>query len=149
MINIDLLKKIRQETQVPIADIREALEAAKGNEKKAREFLKEKGLGRAESKAERKTTAGLVESYIHANGASGAVVVLACETDFVARTEEFKKLAHELAMQVCAMEPKTLDELLNQPWIRDEAKKIEDLIKEQIAKLGENITIKNFARFAV
>ncbi len=149
MINVDQIKKIREETGAGIADIRESLEEAKGDEKKAKEILKQKGLDKAAKKSDRKTGAGLVESYIHANKESGGVVVLSCETDFVARNEEFQKLAHELAMQVCAMDPKDVKSFLAQPWIRDEKQKIEDLVKEGIAKFGENIKIEEIKRFTV
>ncbi|MFH0864491.1 MAG: translation elongation factor Ts [Candidatus Gottesmanbacteria bacterium] len=149
MINVDQIKKLREQTGAGIADIKEALEEAKGDEKKALEILKKKGLDKAAKKASRETAAGVVESYIHANKESGAMVVLTCETDFVARNEEFQKLAHEIAMQVCAMNPKDTKELLSQPWIRDEKQTIADIIKSHIAKFGENIKIKEIRKFAI
>ncbi len=149
MINVDQIKKLRNETGAGIADIKEALEEAKGEEKKAKEILHLRGLDKAGKKSERETKAGVVESYIHADKGSGAVVVLACETDFVSRNEEFQKLAHELAMQVVAMNPKNEKELLGQSWIRDEKETIGDLIKSHIAKFGENIKIEDFQKFEV
>jgi len=91
---------------------------------------------------------GIIEAYIHQNKKIGAMVELRCETDFVARTEEFKKLAHELCLQIAAMNPKKSG-LLSQPWIRDETKTIKNLIDEYIARLGENIIIKRFIRFEI
>lgn len=149
MINVDLIKKLRTQTSAGIAEIREALEEAKGNEKKTKELLRQRGLTKAGKRNGRKTSAGLVESYLHASGTSGAVVVLACETDFVARNGSFKTLAHELAMQVCAMAPKNEKEFLVQPWIRDESITIDNLIKQHIAKFGENIKIAEFKRFKI
>jgi len=91
---------------------------------------------------------GIIEAYIHSNKRIGVLVDLRCETDFVARTEEFKNLAHELCLQIAAMNPKKTS-LLRQPWIRDETKTVKDLIDEYIAKLGENIIIKRFVRYAL
>ncbi len=91
---------------------------------------------------------GIIESYIHQNKKIGVLVELRCETDFVAKTEEFKKLAHELCLQIAAMNPKKTS-LLRQPWIRDETKTIKELIDEYIAKLGENIIIKRFVRYEI
>ena len=93
-------------------------------------------------------TQGIIETYIHPNKKIGAMVELLCETDFVARTEEFKKLAHELCLQIAAMNPKKTS-LMRQPWIRDETKTIKDLIDEYIAKLGEDIVIKKFVRYEI
>lgn len=147
--NIELLKKLRNETQVSLADCRKALEETNNNYEKAKEWLKKHGLEKAEKKAERETSQGLVESYIHQNGRVGAMVELLCETDFVARTQEFKHLAHELSMQVAAMNPKSVEAMLKQEYIRDNTKTIEILVKEAIAKVGENITVKNIARLQI
>lgn len=149
MIDVDLIKKLREGTAAGIADIKLALEEAGGNEAKAKIILRQKGLDKAAKKAERETGAGIVEAYIHANKQSGAIIVLTCETDFVARNEDFQKLAHEIAMQVCAMGPKDVKFLLEQDWIRDESKKIGDLVKESVAKFGENIKIKEIKKFQI
>lgn len=149
MVDITLLKKLRTETQVSLADCRKALEETDSDYEKAKEWLVKHGLEKAAKKLDRKTSAGVVDSYIHHTTTSGASVVLTSETDFVARTEEFKNLAHEIAKQVSAMNPSSIESLLDQPWIRDEKKTIGYLIKEYIAKLGENITIKEFKRFEV
>jgi elongation factor Ts len=148
-IDIKLIKKLREETQVSIADCRTALEEAKGDYEKAIEILKKKGVERAEKKADRATAAGLIESYIHQNGKVGVLLEILCETDFVARTEDFKRLAHEVAMQIAAMNPKDVKALLAQDYIRDGAVTIEALIKQTIGKLGENIVVKQFTRFEI
>ncbi len=145
-ISLDQIKKLRAKTKAGVMDCRQALEAGAGDLKKAEEWLREKGFKSAGKRAGRETSCGLVEAYTHAEGKIVAVVELCCETDFVARTEDFKKLAHELAMQVAALKPKNVSELLAQPWIRDESKKIEELVKELSAKTGENIKVNRFSR---
>lgn len=148
-IDIKLLKKLRDETQASVADCRKALEETEGDYKKALEWLSKHGIEKAGKKEGRATSAGIVETYIHHTLTSGSTIVLTCETDFVGRTGEFKSLAHEIAMQVNAIDPKDLKALLESPYIRDEKKTVGDLIKEHIAKLGENIQIKEFKRFEV
>lgn len=148
-ITIDQIKKLRDETGAGVSDVKRALEDASGDEKKAKEILRDAGFEKAAKKETRKTNAGVVSSYVHATGTQGATVVLLVETDFVARHADFKKLAYELAMQICAMNPKDVGELIDQPYIRDESKTVGDLIKEHIAKFGENIQIKEFRRFEV
>lgn len=145
-IDVNLIKQLREETQASIADCRKALEESKGDYKKAQEWLKKRGAEIAEKKADRETSQGVVESYVHGNGKIGVIVTLLCETDFVARTEEFKKLAHEVAMQISAMNPKDVKTLLSQEYIRDPKVKIDDLVKEAIGKTGENIQIREFSR---
>lgn len=148
-VNLKQLKQLRDETQASVSDIKFALEESKGDEKKAREYLQKRGLEKAGKKEGRETKAGIVETYIHHNLTTGSTVALTCETDFVGRTDEFKNLAHEIAMQVNAIDPKDIKALLASAYIRDERKTIEDLIKEHIATLGENIQIKDFKRFEV
>lgn len=149
MISIDQIKKVRAETGAPVAEIKKALEAADGDEKKAKEVLTKKGFERAAKKAERPVGAGLVETYIHHTRNSGATVVLQSETDFVARNPEFIKLAREIAMQGTATPVATPEELLQKPWVRDETKTIKDLIDEKIAKFGENIKLTDYKPFKV
>ena len=149
MVDIELLKKLRLETGISLADCRKALEETNNDYKKAAEWLKKQGLEKAEKKSDREASQGLVESYIHQNGKVGSLVKIACETDFVARTEDFKNLAHEVAMQVAAMKPKNVDTLLKQEYIRDGSQTIEQLIKSVIAKLGENIVIKEIVVFEI
>jgi len=148
-IDVGLIKKLRQDLGVSVADCRIALEETNGDYKKALVWLKKKGIEKAEKKSDRETAQGLVESYIHQNGKVGAMVEILCETDFVARTEDFKNLAHEIAMQVAAMNPKDEDQLLKQEYIRDGSITVADLIKQTIAKLGENIRVKEFKRFEI
>ena len=141
-IDIEEIKKLRITTGASIADCRIVLEESKGDPKKALDLLKARGFEKAEKKSDRKTSQGLVDCYIHQNGRIGAMVEVLCETDFVARTSEFKSLAHEIAMQVASMNPKDVDSLLKQEYIRDGSKTVGGLVKEAIAKLGENIVVK-------
>jgi elongation factor Ts len=145
-IDVNLIKQLREETQASIADCRKALEESEGDYKKAQDWLKKRGAEIAEKKADRETAEGVIESYVHGNGKIGVIVSVLCETDFVARTEEFKKLAHEIAMQISAMNPKDVDALLSQEYIRDTKLTIDDLIKEAIGKIGENIKVREFSR---
>lgn len=149
MATIDLkaIKKLRDATSASIADVRRALDEAKGDEKKAMEWLKKRAGEIAAKKADRATGEGLIEAYIHGGGKVGVLVEILCETDFVAKTDEFKHLAKEVAMQVAAMNPTDLDSLLKQEYIRDSSQTIEQLVKVVIGKLGENITVKRFTRF--
>jgi len=161
-ISTEMIKELREETGAGIMDCRNALFGCQGNMEQATRALKEKGLLRAEKKAERATTQGLVECYVHGGGRIGAMVEVNCETDFAARTNEFKELAHYLAMQVTALDPKYISEeevpegadiepesacLLVQPFIKDPTMTVNDLIVETIARVGENIKISRFARF--
>ena len=140
-LSLENLKKLRAKTKAGVMDCRQALEACDGDLKKAEGWLREKGIKSADKRADREATCGLVEAYTHGEGKIVAVVELCCETDFVERTEDFKKLAHDLAMQVAAMNPKDAVELLSQPWIKDEKSKIDDLVKELSGKTGENIKV--------
>lgn len=148
MVTIDQIKKLREETEVSISECKKALEKAKGDFQKAKEILREWGKNFAEKKVQRETKQGIIESYIHPNKRVGVMLELGCETDFVAQNSEFQKLAHELALQVAAIDPEETP-LLEQPWIRDETKTIKDLIDEYIAKLGENIVLKRFVRYEI
>ncbi len=149
MATIDLitLKKLRDETAASIADCRRALDVADGDYKKALEWLKKRAGEIAAKKADRETGEGLIEAYIHGGGKVGVLVEILCETDFVAKTDEFKKLVKEIAMQIAAMNPADVDSLLKQEYIRDGSQTIEQLVKGVIGKLGENITVKRFTRF--
>jgi len=148
-INIEEIKKLRITTGASIADCRIVLEESKGDVEKALDLLRIRGFEKAAKKSDRETSQGLVESYIHQNGRVGALVEVMCETDFVARTDVFKNLVHEICMQTVAMNPKDVKALLKQEYIRDNSKTIEDLIKEAIAKLGENIVVKDLKRFEI
>lgn len=148
-IDAKTIKKLREETGAGILDTKEALEDANNNYEEAKEALLKKGLAKADKKADREAADGLVHSYIHAGGKVGSLVLIACETDFVAKTDDFKKLCHEVALQVATEEYSDVDELLGSEYIKDTSKTIEDLVKGTIAKLGENIQIKNFVRLSV
>ena len=127
-------------------DCKQALEDAAGDLEKAKALVFKRGLIKAEKRAASKTGAGILETYIH-NNRVGVLLELRCETDFVARSEPFRQLAKELAMQISAMDPASVDELLEQPYIREESKTAGDLVKEVIAKTGENIRIERFCRY--
>lgn len=140
-ITVDQIKELRDETGAGIMDVRKALTESKGDVKKAKEWLEKKGMKRAEDKAERTTEAGYVFSYVHFNGKVGSLVKLACETDFVAKTEDFQNLGKEIAMQVASMKPESVEELLKQDYLRDASKTIEAMIKVMSGKTGENIRV--------
>lgn len=172
-ITTEMIKALRDRTGAGIMDAKRALEESGGDMERAAAILRQQGLLRAEKKAGRATAQGVIDAYIHGGGRIGALIELNCETDFVARTEEFRQLAHDLAMQVAATSPRYVspDEvpaeerargaeeagseeayvsrvaLLAQPFIKDPSKTIGELIKEAIARFGENIRVRRFARF--
>lgn len=148
MISVDQIKKLRELTGAGIADCREALEAAKGDLEKAVGYLKKKGVEKASKKSDRETHQGKVFSYVH-GGKIGVLVSLLCETDFVAKTEDFETLGKEIALQIASMNPKDAAELLKQEYIRDSKLTIDDMIKAVIGKLGENIKVGEFSRIVV
>lgn len=147
-MKIEDIKKLRGETGAGIADCKLALSEAKGSMEKAKAILKKKGLDKASSKSDREVKAGLVEVYSH-NGKVGVLLELLCETDFVAKTAEFKNLAHELSLQIASMNPASVEELLNQEYIRDATLTIDQLVKSVVGKLGENIQIGRFERYSL
>ena len=147
-ISLSDLKKLREETSAGVSDCRQALEDAGGNYDKAKKLLLDRGLEKAKKKEGKETSQGVIESYVH-NGRVGVLVEVRCETDFVARTDEFKHLAHEIALQVASMNPKNVEELLKEEYIRDAKVKIADLIKQTVAKVGENITVARFYRIVL
>jgi len=144
---MDQIKELREKTGAGVMDAKKAIEEAGGSIEKAIELIKAKGLARAEQKSEREVKSGKVYCYTHLGGTAAAMVEVACETDFVAKTDEFDILCKEIAMQIVSMDPKDVDELMAQPYIRDASKTIEQLVKELISKTGENIRIIRFARF--
>ncbi|MBI2058099.1 MAG: elongation factor Ts [Candidatus Yanofskybacteria bacterium] len=149
MSDIEKVKKIREATSLSVGEISKALAEAAGDESRALQILKERGVQIAGKKSSREIKEGIVECYIHGNRKIGAMVELGSETDFVAKNEEFKKLAHELAMQVASMDPKDSEELLSQSFIKDPSMTIADLVNQSIARLGENIKIGKIARFEI
>lgn len=160
-VTIDQIKALREETGAGVMDCRSALEDADGDFEAARLLLREKGVATANKRAARAAGQGLIESYIH-GGRIGVLVDLRCETDFVARTEPFKELAHDIAMQVASMNPAAVsadqldDEsdpeataLLDQDFIRDPSKTIADRINDTIASIGEKVEVARFVRYEV
>jgi len=147
-ITAEAVQKLREMTSAGVMDCRKALIEADGDMTKAAAIIRERGLSKVEKRADRETGAGLVHSYVH-NGRIGVMVELRAETDFVVRSEPFQKLAHDLAMQISAMDPKSLDELYTQPYIKDESRTVKDLVTDVIAKVGENVTVNQFYRIEV
>ena len=191
-ITTEMVKELRQATAAGVLDCRKALETAEGDFDKAVDYLREKGLAKAAKRVDREAKDGLVVSYIHGGGRIGVLLEVNCETDFVARTDEFKEMVNDIALQIAAMAPQyvkredmpesviehekqlyrtqALEEgkpeaiverivdgrmekfykeicLLEQAFIRDEERTIDDLVKEQITKTGENMIVRRFARF--
>lgn len=191
-ITTEMVKELRQATAAGILDCRKALEVAEGDFDKAVDYLREKGLAKAAKRVDREAKDGLIVSYIHGGGRIGVLLEVNCETDFVARTDEFKDMVNDIALQIAAMSPQyvkrediptsviehekqlyraqALEEgkpeavverivegrmekfykdvcLLEQAFIRDEERTIDDLVKEQITKTGENMVVRRFARF--
>lgn len=147
-MDVELIKKLRQSTGAGIADCKEALKASGGDLEKAKDWIKKKGLEKAVSKGGREVGAGMIEVYSH-GGRVGVLVEVLCETDFVARTEDFKNLAHELALQIASMSPQSVEDLLAQEYVRDNSQTIDQLVKSATAKLGENIQVGRFERIAL
>ncbi|HEY4669984.1 MAG TPA: translation elongation factor Ts [Tepidiformaceae bacterium] len=161
-ITTAMVKELRESTGAGVMDAKRALEAAEGDMKKAATILREQGVAAAAKRADRETFNGVVDSYIHAGGRIGVLVEVNCETDFVANTDDFRQLARNIAMQVAAMNPEVMapedrtpemegpDEevcLLSQPFIREPGRTIGDLIRETVAKTGENIRVRRFVRY--
>jgi elongation factor Ts len=144
---MEQIKELREKTGAGVMDAKNAIAEANGNMEKAIEIIRAKGLARAEEKSDREVKSGKVYCYTHAGGLSAAMVEIACETDFVANTDEFMELCKEVALQIVSMNPKDVDELMAQAYIRDGSKSIEQLVKEAIGKTKENIRIIRFARF--
>ena len=163
-VTTELVKALRDQSGAGIMDSKRALESADGDIDKAQEILRKQGIGAAAKKSSRATNEGLVEAYIHSGGRVGAIVEVNCETDFVARTPDFKSLAHDVAMQVAAMAPLYIDRadipegedadpqqacLMEQSFIKDPPKTVRDIVSETVAKVGENVRIRRFARFSL
>lgn len=149
MVLAEDIKKLREKTGLSIAECKKALEGADGDEQKALELLAKCGAEIAGKKADRQIKAGMITSYIHANRQIGVLLETDCETDFVARNENFQNLAHDICLQIAATNPQNTAELLGQPFIKNPEKKIQDLINESIGKLGENIKVGKFTRFEI
>jgi len=158
------IKELRDQSGAGVMNCRNALLEANGDIEKALQFLKQQSLFQVEKKAKRSTTEGIIEAYVHVGGRIGAMVEMNCESDFVARTDEFKNLAHNLAMQIAALSPQFISKeeapentdiepqvacLLLQPYIKNPDETVQDVIAETIAKVGENIKVKRFIRFEI
>ncbi len=163
-VTVESIRALREKTGAGVMQCKEALEANQGDIEQAAEALRIKGAAKVAKLADRATNQGLVEAYVHTGGRVGAIVELGCETDFVARTPEFKDLAHDVAMQVVAMDPAYIDKdqiaeedsrpaaqvaLMQQPFIKDNSSSIEEVIQEVAAKLGENVRVVRFSRLAL
>ena len=129
-------------------DCKRALQDAEGNFESAKKLIQERGLAKVEKRAGRETGAGLVKAYVH-NERIGVLLDVRAETDFVVRSEPFQELAQELVMQVAAMDPQTVEELLEQPYVRDESRKVSSLVQDVIARVGENVRVNRFIRYEV
>jgi elongation factor Ts len=194
MVTIEQIKQLRDETGVAPTEIKKALEEAKGDIQKAKELLRIWGKNVANKKVSRETSQGVIDFYLHPNLKTGVLLDIRCETDFVAKSPEFKSLAHEICLQIAALKPLFVSEsdipaefldgetkiyqeqlkdsgkpenitaqilegklkkykesiaLLSQSWIKDDTKTIKDLVAQAIAKTGENIEIKKFARYEI
>ena len=150
---IELVKKIRIETGLGIMEIKKAVEEAKGDEKKTKEILMERGVKKAEKRSEKETKKGIVATYTHKSlydpGKVGCMVELLCETDFVSVNEEFLALSKDLCLQVAASDPKDAEELLEQDFIKDPSKKVKEMVLTLNNKFGENIKVGRIARFEI
>lgn len=144
--SMTVLKSLREETGFGIMDIKRALDEANGDVNATRVLLKQKSAMVVEKKSERVANQGLIETYLHL-GRIGAMVEVNCETDFVARNEEFKTFVHNLVLHIAAMSPADLEELLNQPFFNDDSVTVREVVNQLVGKIGENIQIKRFARF--
>jgi elongation factor Ts len=161
-ISVTLIKELREKTSAGVMECKDALQEAGGDLERACEILRERGLAKAEGKTTRAASQGLIEAYVHPGGRLGALVEVNCETDFAAHTDEFKALAHDLTLQVVATAPQFISAeeipegaklnpeevcLLSQTFIKDESKKIEEIVAEVMAKVGEKVSVRRFARF--
>lgn len=147
-ISTDDIKSLRELTGVGITDAKKALVEAKGDFDKALFAMRKKGMTKADKRSEREARAGLIGTYSH-DGRIGVLVEVNCETDFVAKTDEFKDLVKDLTLHIAASEPEDEKTLLEQPFVKNPDISVGDYIKEHIAKLGENIVVRRFKRMAL
>ena len=151
-ITVQQLKELRQRTGAGMLDCRQALERSDGNVDHAEEIIRRQAAAEAAKRVARLTGEGRIDSYIHHDAKVGALVELNCETDFVARTEDFRTLVRYVAEQVAATPPDALEteaSLLEQAWIRDPSRTIGDLVNETSARTGEHVRVRRFARFRI
>jgi len=155
---MDALKELREETGLSFAHIKKALEEAGGDKEKARAVLAEYSANAASNKADREITAGVVSAYVHGSGTIGVLLELGCETDFVAKNEEFVALARDLAMHVCAMSPTSINNedglgeetsLLSQAFIKNPEMTVKQRLEGAVQKFGENTQVTRFMRYSI
>lgn len=148
-ISMTDIKALREKTGAGVMDAKKALEESNGDMKKAEAWVQAKGLARAEKKADRETKEGYIASYVHTTGKVAALVEILCETDFVARNDDFRAMAQEVAMQVASMQPETVEDLLAQDFIKDSSMTIDQLVKSVSGKIGEKFVVNRFVRYQV
>ena len=148
MVSIDEIKKLREDTGISVVECQKALREAGGDLERAKEILKAWGKDFAKTRMEREVKQGIIDAYIHCGRKVGVLIDLRCETDFVAKSDDFKTLSHEICLQLAAISPDEIP-LLEQPWIKDQTKTVKDLIDAAIAKMGENIILEKFTRYAL
>lgn len=148
-MDIEKIKQLRESTSAGVMDAKKALEDADGDINQAEKLLRERGIEKAAKKAARAASFGIIYAYIHSESQVGVLLELNCETSFVAKTDAFQNLAHEIALQIASMDPQDVDELMGQDYIRNSKKTIEELVKEIIAETGENVEVGRFCRFEV
>ncbi len=147
-ITTEQIKELREKTGISVAECKKALEATDGDMDKALAYLHERAEASVGKKADRTLAAGTVAAYVHSNKQVGAMVSLACETDFVSKNEEFMAVAYDIAMHISAMRPASREELLAQPYIKDTAQTSADLISSATQKFGERTEVADFSCFA-
>lgn len=145
-ISMEDIQKLREKTGFGVMDVKRALDEANGDMAKAEQLLAERGAMVAAKKADREANSGRIEAYVHA-GKIGVLVEVNSETDFVAKNEEFTNFVHDIAMQIASMNPSTVEELLEQPFIKDSGKTIQQLLHDMVGKIGENLSIRRFTRY--
>lgn len=142
------VKKLRDETKMGVMACKKALKETDGDFDKAKSKLMDKAKEKSAKKEEREIKSGLIKSYVH-NGRVGVLLKLGSETDFVAKNDDFKSLAHELCLQIASMDPKDSEELLKQPYIKDQEKTVKEIIDKAVGKIGENIQVAEFTRYEI
>lgn len=143
------IKKLREETGAGMMDCKKALDAAKGNYDEAVQVVKQRGLAKAEKKADRETKEGYIASYVHANNKVAALVEILCETDYVARNEEFQAMARDVAMHVVAMNPENVEALMADDFVKDSNITVKDMVMGVSGKIGEKFVVNRFSRYEV
>ncbi len=149
MVTAEQIKKLRDATGISMMQCKKALEESGGDIDSAISYLKDKGVEVAAKKSDRTLGAGIVQAYVHGNGTMGVLLELNCETDFVARNEEFKVLAYDLAMHIAATNPVSLSTLLPEPFVKNPDETVSALINSRIQKFGEKIELGRFVRYSL